>query len=85
MWKISSQSRRIHNLSTAYAALSRIDDNLGHKTNLKKFKRIKITTGIIVQPKEKKKEKKQQKKKKKQTLKKNTNAWGLKNTLLNRQ
>ena len=65
MWKISSQSRRIHNLSTAYAALSRIDDNLGHKTNLSKFKRIEITSGIIGQPKEYETGNKLQKKKKK--------------------
>ena len=67
--------------SSAHETFSRID-HLGHKSNLSKFKKIEIVSGIFSEHNAMRLDLHYRGKKKK-TAKKNANSWILNNTLLN--
>ena len=67
-------------LSSAHETFSRIDNMLGHKTSLSKFKKIKIISSIFSNHNAMRLEIDYKKK-----ITKNTNTWRLNNMLLNNQ
>ena len=66
--------------STVHGTSSRIDHILGHKSNLSKFKKAEIMSGIFSDPKTMRLDINYKKK----TVR-NTNTWRLNNTFLNNQ
>ena len=69
--------------SSAHGTFSRIDHILGHKSNLSKFKKIEIVSGIFSDHKAMRLDINYKEKKKKTV--KNTNTWRLNNVFLNNQ
>ena len=67
-------------LSSAHGTFSRIDHILGHKSNLSKFKKIKIVSGIFSNHNAMRLDINYKKK-----AVRNTNTWRLNNTFLNNQ
>ena len=67
--------------SSAHGTFSRIDHILGHKSSLRKFKKVKIISSIFSNHDAMRLEINYREKK----TRKNTNIWSLNNTLLNNQ
>ena len=70
-----------YTFSSAHGTFSRIDHILGHKSNLSKFKKIEIVSGVFSNHKTMRLDINYKQKK----PVRNTNTWRLNNTFLNKQ
>ena len=81
-WTFHPNAKEYTFFSSAHGTFSRIDHILGHKSNLSKFKKIEIVTGIFSDHNAMRLDINYKKKKKPV---RNTNTWRLNNMFLNNQ